>query len=106
MRFFPGPYDPNVFAAACQATTSYDSKHPRGDGSYDACNFFNAYVLSENNVPQGQYCSFYTWPWGKSYSTNVDQWRDGDYYCQPVLWLYSYGLGSGTCGFLVFGLIN
>ncbi|OHF01820.1 FAD binding domain-containing protein [Colletotrichum orchidophilum] len=79
-KYYPGPYDPIQCAAACKANTKYDHDHPRADGTYDACNFFNSYVLSKNNVPQGTYCSLYTTSWDKSYSTNVGQWRGSDYY--------------------------
>ncbi|KAK2062300.1 hypothetical protein LY76DRAFT_643277 [Colletotrichum caudatum] len=89
-KYYPGPYDPSQCASACQATTQYDHDHPNSDGTYDACNFFNAYVLSENNVPQGTYCSMYTKPWDKSYSTNYGQWRGQDYY--SVSQSYGYTL--------------
>ncbi|GJC87398.1 hypothetical protein ColLi_10236 [Colletotrichum liriopes] len=89
-KYYPGPYDPSQCASACQATTQYDHDHPNSDGTYDACNFFNAYVLSENNIPQGTYCSMYTKPWDKSYSTNYGQYRGDDYY--SVSQSYGYTL--------------
>ncbi|KAK1969557.1 hypothetical protein LY78DRAFT_667492 [Colletotrichum sublineola] len=89
-KYYPGPFDPSQCASACQATTQYDHDHPNSDGTYDACNFFNAYVLSENNVPQGTYCSMYTKPWDKSYSTNYGQYRGDDYY--SVSQSYGYTL--------------
>ncbi|CCF43812.1 hypothetical protein CH063_13409 [Colletotrichum higginsianum] len=89
-KYYPGVYDPGQCAAACQATTQYDHDHPRSDGTYDACNFFNAYVLSQNNVPQGTYCSLYTTSWDKSYSTNYGQYRGDDYF--SVSQSYSYKL--------------
>ncbi|KAF6792699.1 hypothetical protein CMUS01_16138 [Colletotrichum musicola] len=79
-RFFAGIYDPGQCTGACQGTTQYDHDHPRDDGSYDACNFVNSYVLSENGAPQGTFCALYTQAWDKSYSTNVGQWRGSDYY--------------------------
>ncbi|KAF9874534.1 cytochrome p450 [Colletotrichum karsti] len=96
VKFFPGPYDPAQCAAACQATTQYDHDHPRQDGTYDACNFFNSFVLSENNVPQGTYCSLYTKAWDKSYSTNVGQYRGSDYY--SVSQSYGYTLTTQDSG--------
>ncbi|KAK1584797.1 uncharacterized protein LY79DRAFT_295158 [Colletotrichum navitas] len=95
-KYYPGPYDPSQCASACLATTQYDHDHPNADGTYDACNFFNAYVLSENNVPQGTYCSMYTKPWDKSYSTNYGQWRGSDYY--SVSQSYGYTLTAQDSG--------
>lgn len=37
MKYSAGLYDAGKCTAACNATTSYDSRHPRPDGSYDAC---------------------------------------------------------------------
>jgi hypothetical protein len=53
VKYFPGVYDAGKCAAACQANTGYNHRHPRSDGTYDACNFFNAYLISVNNVPDG-----------------------------------------------------
>lgn len=54
MRFYPGVYDPSQCAAACVATTAYDKYHlVSASGTYDACNYFNSYVLSKNNEPLG-----------------------------------------------------
>ncbi|KAL8652092.1 MAG: hypothetical protein Q9226_004414, partial [Calogaya cf. arnoldii] len=46
-------YNPATCAAACKAQTGYNSRHPNADGSYATCLFFNAYVLSQNAIPQG-----------------------------------------------------
>lgn len=54
--------------------------------------FFNAYVLSENAVPQGLYCSMYNETWGPSYGTNYGQYRGSDRY--TVSESYSYTLSS------------
>ncbi|KAI4088237.1 MAG: hypothetical protein LQ339_008748 [Xanthoria mediterranea] len=79
-KFFAGPYDAGQCAGACQANTAYNRRHPRADGTYDACNFYNVYLLSKNNEPQGTYCSLYTKAWEKKYSTNFGQYRGSDYY--------------------------
>lgn len=89
VKYFSGPYDVGKCAAACQANTAYDRRHPRADGSYDACNFFNSYVLSINNEPQGTYCSLYTKSWGKSYSTNYGQYRGADLYSVSMSYGYT-----------------
>ncbi|KAA6416331.1 MAG: hypothetical protein FRX48_01051 [Lasallia pustulata] len=96
VKYFSGPYDVFQCAAACQANTAYDHRHPKSDGSYSACNFFNSYVLSINNVPQGTYCSLYTQPWDKTYSTNYGQYRGSDYY--SVSMSYGYTLAPQDQG--------
>ncbi|KAI4196366.1 MAG: hypothetical protein LQ350_006617 [Teloschistes chrysophthalmus] len=83
-------YDPATCAAACKATTAYDSRHPAADGTFATCAFFNAYVLSQNAVPQGLYCSMYTKAWDPSYATNYGQYRGSDRY--TVSRSYSYTL--------------
>jgi len=95
-KYYPGIYDPSQCAASCQATTAYDRRHPRSDGTYDACNFFNSYVLSRDGVPQGTYCSMYTRVWDKSYSTNYGQWRGSSRY--TVSQSYGYALTSQDAG--------
>ncbi|KAL8699623.1 MAG: hypothetical protein Q9201_005899 [Fulgogasparrea decipioides] len=95
-KYFPGVYDAGKCAGACQANTAYDKRHPNSDGTYDACNFFNVYMLSKNNVPQGTYCSLYTKPWEKKYSTNYGQYRGNDYY--SVSSSYGYTLNPQDPG--------
>ncbi|KAL8688876.1 MAG: hypothetical protein Q9218_005318 [Villophora microphyllina] len=95
-KYFPGVYDAGQCAGACQANTAYDHRHPRSDGTYDACNFFNVYLLSKNNIPQGTYCALYTKAWGKEYSTNYGQYRGSDYY--SVSSSYGYTLNPQDPG--------
>ncbi|TEA19136.1 hypothetical protein C8034_v010465 [Colletotrichum sidae] len=96
VKYFAGVFDPSQCASACQATTQYDRGHPNGDGTYDACNFFNAYVLNVNGVPQGTTCSMYTRAWDRSYSTNIGQWRGTDYY--SVSYSFGYTLNPQDSG--------
>ena len=42
---------------------SDNQQHPKSDGSYQTCKFFNGYILSKNAVPQGLYCSLYGQVW-------------------------------------------
>ncbi|KAL8735393.1 MAG: hypothetical protein Q9166_000938 [cf. Caloplaca sp. 2 TL-2023] len=95
-KYFPGVYDAGQCAGACQANTAYNKRHPRADGTYDACNFYNVYLLSKNNVPEGTYCSLYTKPWEKKYSTNYGQYRGSDYY--SVSSSYGYTLAPQDAG--------
>ncbi|MCJ1305500.1 hypothetical protein MMC08_008314, partial [Hypocenomyce scalaris] len=92
---FQNAFDVTQCAVACQGQTAYDHIHAT-KGVYNACNFFNAYILSENNVPQGLYCSFYTQSWGPSYATNTGQTRGTDVY--TVSESYSYYLTVNDTG--------
>ena len=59
--------------------------------------FFNAYVLSENGIPQGLYCSMYNETWAPSYGNNYGQYRtesDGTVDRYTVSDSYSYSLSS------------
>ncbi|MCJ1229635.1 hypothetical protein MMC12_006304 [Toensbergia leucococca] len=85
-------YTPSTCASACTSQTAYNSRHPAADGTYVTCEFFNAYVLSENGVPQGLYCSLYTETWAPSYGTNYGQYRGSNRY--TVSESYSYSLSS------------
>ena len=103
---FSGAFSPNMCADACTAQTQYDSQHPDQSGGFKTCvsfanhkmqkvtdpsqAFFNAYVLSENGVPQGTYCAFYTQHWGAQYAVNCGQDRGSDVY--TVSNSYSYDL--------------
>ncbi len=76
-----GRYDPSLCATACQAQTLYDKTHPAsGATTYMPCNFFNAYILVKNGIPQGTICSLYTETWDASYATNYGQTRGTDVY--------------------------
>ena len=97
-QFFPFSqsqgYDPSTCAQACTLQTTYNQQHPNSDGSYQSCIFFDAYVLSENSVPQGLYCSLYNETWTPNYATNYGQYRGSDRY--TVSRSYSYSLNAGT----------
>ena len=83
-------YTPSTCASACTSQTGYNSRHPASDGTYQTCAFFNAYVLSENGIPQGLYCSLYNETWAPSYATNYGQSRGNDRY--TVSRSYGYSL--------------
>ncbi|OCK77862.1 hypothetical protein K432DRAFT_333149, partial [Lepidopterella palustris CBS 459.81] len=84
-----GPFDPSQCAAACQAQTAYDARHPASDGTYMPCNFFNAYILSKNDVPQGTYCSFYSKSWDASYAKNTGYSSGGSFYAVSDSYTYT-----------------
>jgi hypothetical protein len=76
-----GPFDPSVCAAACEAQTAFDKEHlVQADGTYKPCNFFTAYILTKNDVPQGTYCSFYTREWDSTYAVNTGYFWEQDVY--------------------------
>ncbi|KAH0536583.1 hypothetical protein FGG08_006567 [Glutinoglossum americanum] len=78
-KFFKDIYDPSVCTAACDATTAYNRRHP-SNCKYNVCRYVNAYILTENNVPQGFYCSMYSANWDPSYAANTGQTRGSDVY--------------------------
>jgi len=88
--FNNNPYDPSLCAAACESQTAYNKKYPAKDGSYKTCNFFTSYVLTQNDIPLGTYCAFYTRSWDPSYATNTGYYYGQDVY--KVVYADSYAL--------------
>lgn len=68
-----GSVDPRLCAAACDAQTAYNKKHPAPSGAV-ACNAFGSYILNKYNATSGyqhgQMCTLYTANWDKKYATN------------------------------------
>ncbi|KAF2242981.1 hypothetical protein BU26DRAFT_123634 [Trematosphaeria pertusa] len=97
-----GPFDPAVCAAYCLAQTEFDHEHLVDEnGNYRPCNFFNAYILTKNDVPQGTYCSFYTQPWDASYAVNTGYSSGADTY--KVEASFSYTLTTQDDGTVAQG---
>ncbi|WPH05110.1 Hypothetical protein R9X50_00801100 [Acrodontium crateriforme] len=92
--FDSAPFDANLCATACSAQSDYNRAHPDSDGYFQTCQFFNTYVLYENNVAVGQYCSLYNETWAPSYATNDGQYRGDDHYTIG----YSYSFSNSTGG--------
>ncbi|KAK1573194.1 uncharacterized protein LY79DRAFT_526277 [Colletotrichum navitas] len=75
-KFFPGPYDVNVCAAYAAAQNAKNSKS-LGLASFASwfgysplkCNFFNAFMVKENGIPQGTYCNLFTQQYAPSGAT-------------------------------------
>ncbi|KAH7055929.1 hypothetical protein B0J12DRAFT_596814 [Macrophomina phaseolina] len=95
MRLFD-VYDPALCAKTCTETTAFDKQHIQrtivGDGdhyAYDACNFFNVYVLSDVNRPTGMICSMYQDVHGAGEDTNIGQWRGADFWSPNTSYGYS-----------------
>lgn len=82
-------YSATQCAALCQAQTDYNKRHPKADGTFDSCMFFNIYILNKNNFPQGTFCSMYTDAWNATYATNVGQWRGTDHYTISQSFIYT-----------------
>lgn len=97
MRLFnENPYDPALCAAACQAQTDYDKAHPNSDGTYKPCNFFTSYILTQNEVPLGTYCTLYTRSWDSSYAVNTGYYYGSDKY--DVINVASYEITNPSKG--------
>jgi hypothetical protein len=97
MRLFnENPYDPALCAAACQAQTDYDKAHPDSDGTYKPCNFFTSYILTQNEVPLGTYCTLYTRSWDPSYAVNTGYYYGSDKY--DVINVASYEITNPSSG--------
>jgi len=78
-KFFTDIYDPSICTSACDAQTAYNKRHPT-NCAYLVCRFVNSYILLENNIPQGFYCSMYSQAWGPQYAVNYGQTRGQDVY--------------------------
>jgi hypothetical protein len=103
--FVGSAYDPTICAFACYDQTTYGLKHPKPDGTSNVCAFFNSYLLSIDNVPNGLYCSLYTTAWDRSYGTNYGQYRTDDQgvtHRYSVSQSYTYTLK----GYTGYGLSN
>lgn len=98
MRLFnENPYDPSLCAAACQAQTAFDKEHlVDSNGEYRPCNFFTSYILTQNDVPLGTYCAFYTQTWGAQYATNTGYYWESDVY--RTICAASYSLTAQDSG--------
>lgn len=97
MRLFnDNPFDPALCAAACESQTDYASTHPDSEGHYKPCNFFTTYILTQNGVPLGTYCAFYTRSWDSSYATNTGYYYGDDKY--EVIDAGSYEITSPNTG--------
>lgn len=75
--------------AACTAQTGYNSRHPPSTGKPQVCNQVVVYVLSDNNVPQGVYCTMYSEEWAQNYATNVGQYRGSDWWGVSQAYAYT-----------------
>ncbi|KAK2002786.1 hypothetical protein LX36DRAFT_567550 [Colletotrichum falcatum] len=74
--FFPGPFDVNVCAAYAAAQ---NAKNAKSIGMFSwaswfgyspmKCNFFNAFMVKENGVAKGTYCSLFTQQYSPSAAT-------------------------------------
>jgi hypothetical protein len=85
-------FDPTVCTSACSAQSAYDTRHPPSTGKPNICNQVVAYVLSDNNIPQGMYCAMYTEAWAPQYATNYGQFRGVDFW--SVSQAYAYIVNS------------
>ncbi|GKT67116.1 CND3 protein [Colletotrichum tofieldiae] len=74
--FFPGPFDINVCASYAASQNTKNSKY-LGLGSWASwfgysplrCNFFNAFMVKQNGIAKGTYCSLFTQQYAPSAAT-------------------------------------
>ena len=84
--------------AACTSQTGYNSRHPPQSGKPNVCNQVVAYVLSDENVPQGVYCAMYSESWAPNYATNYGQYRGSDYWSVSQAYSYTNGTYAAKYG--------
>jgi len=92
--FTSGPFDVLLCAAACSSQSEYNIAHLPADGIPQTCQFFNTYVLYDNNQAVGQYCALYNETWPATFATNSGQYESSDYYSIA----YSYAFSNTTNG--------
>ncbi|CAN9310522.1 unnamed protein product [Alternaria sp. RS040] len=80
-------FNAKLCATACKETTKWALEDPPTEGKPRLCRYFNTYILLQNGVSQGQYCSMYTQEWDASFATNDGQYRGDDHYTIQ----YSFG---------------
>lgn len=97
--FNSGPFDVNLCAAACTATSQADIANPPRDGRPPMlCNFFVTYLLLKNGVVLGQYCALYNETWSNSYATNFGQYdQSGNHYTIMDSYSSSNSTNPGIC---------
>lgn len=52
------------------------------------CNFFNAFMLTQDGVPQGTYCKLFAQQYDPSYGTTIPGWNGGHYFGAESSWSY------------------
>ncbi|GKT46303.1 uncharacterized protein ColSpa_06484 [Colletotrichum spaethianum] len=83
-KFFPGPFDINVCASYAASQNTKNSKS-LGLASWASwfgysplrCNFFNAFMIKENGIAKGTYCSLFTQQYAPSAATYKPNFSGG-----------------------------
>ncbi|KAK6206887.1 hypothetical protein QIS74_13375 [Colletotrichum tabaci] len=83
-NFFPGPFDASVCASYAASQNALNSKS-LGIWSWASwfgysplrCNFFNAFMVKENGVAKGTYCSLFTQQYAPSAATYKPEFSAG-----------------------------
>lgn len=88
-QFFRQQFDAGVCATLCSATTKDNKKNSNGK-PFQACNFFNAFIVSVDDKADGIYCSMYTEVIPSKYATARSVSDKGKQYSVS----YSYGFAS------------
>jgi len=94
-KFFPGPFDVSVCSAYANAQNSVNqnvlaSLWAKLTGSYNPskCNFFNAYLVKQDGVAKGTYCSLFAQQYSPSQATYQPGWNNKKYYGVETSWSY------------------
>jgi len=95
---FQGPFNAGRCAAACTAVSNYALAHPPATGRPQLCAFFNTYIVSNNSVPIGQDCAFYSQAYGPEFATNHGQYDPfGNHITISHSYTYSNASDAGAC---------
>jgi len=93
-KFFPGPFDVSVCASYASAQ---NAKNKNVFASWWAqltgynpskCNFFNAYMLKQNGVAKGTYCSLFAQQYDPTQATYQPGWSNGKYWGVESSWSF------------------
>ncbi|KAF3920064.1 hypothetical protein AA313_de0200199 [Arthrobotrys entomopaga] len=90
-------FEPAICATACDAQTAYLGRHHNSTPcSYQACNFFDIYVVLQDGKAQGITCALYSVSWDDSYAVNGGQTRSGVVYKVASSYTYSNSRSPAT----------
>lgn len=93
--FFPGPFDINVCATYAASQNALNSKS-LGLFSWASwfgysplkCNFFNAFMIKENGVAKGTYCSLFTQQYAPSAASYKPDFSSGAFWGVESSWSF------------------
>jgi len=93
-KFFPGPYDVSVCSTYANTQNTVNQNYLTNWWSMftgynpSKCNFFNAYMVKQNGVAKGTYCSLFAQQYTPSQATYQPGWNNNKYYGVETSWSY------------------